>query len=355
MDWRVSDETSCNRRGMRSLLIVAMLLLSSPARAVAPTDVAPPKMGGAVRLDLNRVGWCAKRSMRSRPKMTRFFEIRPDLRTVSPMREDINNHSDASDRDQLPPHFGVVGWDVEIIDGKLRIWSPGWSCETSGDGCDQGYWSIPPILEVEETVPVGACISYAASAGQTAIIGIGGEMRTYTVDDDRVMPGPRVSTPILDGVGGISYRRNAVLLQEPGGGLWLAKQAATKPTLTRVRDIDDRVIAMSSGDQDHRYLFTERSMFVVDARTMATRWKIDGEVWSATYDPDTQRHYVLAIERGARTTRAVLRLLNRAGKQIRQIVVYEGDDLIEATLKSTTIESKPDKYETLYLVYVATR
>ncbi len=217
-------------------------------------------------------------------------------------------------------------------------------------GCSLGYWHSPGEVQLEEKVPADACISYAIRLGSGMAIGIGTEMRTYVQrEDSSVIAGPRVTTPVLEAVENVE---DHVVLQEHDGGLWLASWNAATPELSRVPGVPGRVLSLSYAGSGPAYIYTTSGLYAVDATTFAPQWHVDGEVWSVLSQDVPVEYTVLTIERGA-TSKAVLRRLDKSGKQLREIVVYEAPDLIEAHLYSSSYPVR-DVEEPIFFVEIVT-
>jgi hypothetical protein len=329
---------SCDLLCVRSLFLVILF-------ASVVVDAAPSKLTRDSR------GWCAKPTA-SRVKPNKFFEVSHDLRRVAPMRKSgITSFESAFTREDGPLRNGA-GLDATIVGNTLTLSTYPRSCHNTGAGCLPGLeWYNEGEVKVTETVDAGACIAYSVRLGRGMAVGIGSEIRTYLFGDKGTVAGPRMKTELLELIDGL-LDGNALL--QGASGLWLARWDDGKaPTVERLPGVEGRVRSMSTRPNGWYYVFTDRAMYAVDEKTFAPLWKIDGEVWAATSQDVPFRHYVLTIERDA-TPRAVLRLLDQRGKQLRQIVVYEGDDLIGAQLERTSF-AKGDRQEPLNLVYIATR
>ena len=329
---------------MRTLLMIVASLLSSPlASEAAPASTGPRDSSG----------WCTRPPDPPRPTYSKFFETFANLRKVAPRRKKgIHAHEPSLVHGESLAR-SASRLSIALVGDKLTMSTYPRSCHETGAGCRPGLeWSTPAVVKYEEKVPAGACISYAFDLGTHRAVGIGTEMWTYELrDDESVVARSRVTAPVLELVDG---DRDRMLLQEPGGGLWLATWTKATPTLVRIAGVEGRVRAMSRRQGDAYYMYTDRALYFVDATTFEPRWKIEGEVSGALKQAEPARHFVLVVERGAKS-RAVLRMLDGTGTQVRQIVIYEGDDLVAARLERTSVPVSRDENQPLYLVEIATR
>jgi hypothetical protein len=320
-------------------MVVFLLVVFSTSIAIATPRTARDARGE-----------CVKPPAARRAPVTRTFEVTRDLRRVSPLRKRrFDSYETTYSRDDGSRRLGGVR-DVTIVGNKLRISTFPTSCHHTGMGCLPGHeWSSPGDLKLEEEVG-DVCIAFVTHLGKGFAVGLGREIRTYELrDDGHLTAGPRLNTPELEGVEAID---GGTILQEPRGGLWIARWDKG-PTLTRVEGVSGRVRAMSGDDSGVHYVYTDRALYALDAGTLAVRWKLDGEAWSVARQDVPVQHYVLMIERDAKS-RVVLRTIDDRGRQLREILVYEGADVVEAYLERTYIPVGKHELEHLYLVRIAT-
>jgi hypothetical protein len=320
-------------------LVLFLLVVCSVSVGMAAPKVAHDARGECLRAPAVR-----------RALVTRTFEVTRDLRRVSPLRKRaFASYEPSYSRDDGSRRIGGTR-DVTIVGNKLRISTYESSCHQTGMGCLPGHeWTSPGELKLEEDVG-DVCITYVSQLGDGLAVGLGREMRTYELrNDGSIVAGPRVKTPILEGV---EATDGAIMLQEPRGGLWVARWEKV-PTVTRVDSVSERIRAMSGDASGVHYVYTDRALYALDVSTLAVRWKVDGEAWSVARQDVPVQHYVLMIERGAKS-RVVLRTIDDRGRKQREILVYEGADVVEAHLERTYVPLGKHELEHLYLVRIAT-
>jgi hypothetical protein len=265
-------------------------------------------------------GWCP-RTIRPRPQLTRTLEVSTDLETVRPLRKDgLSWEEIGSSRDDLA-HSLYGGLATAIVGGKLRLSSHPSSCHDTGAGCHSRYWERPAQLQLEEPVSANACVTYSIGLAPGMVVGLGSEMRVYAESTGRWSARKPIATPALEAIEMIEGR---AILQEPSGRLWEARGGSAAPTLGPSKTtLNGRALAISRPSNGLVYAFTDKALYLLGKDTLAIEKQIDGEIWSVMSQDVPLHHFVLSVERGAKT-RVILRELDATGAVLRTANVYEG-------------------------------